>query len=87
MSGATDELTLVAAVQNLRDWPNLHLKGHPPQDRYACFKQKTSNQPTDKAATVNEVPKSHLTVVNRFSGKATLSVPFPEKPTFSTEST
>ncbi len=43
MSGATDEFTLAAAVQNLRRLANLHLKGHPPQDRYACFKQKPSN--------------------------------------------
>jgi hypothetical protein len=25
------------------DWPNLHLKARPPEDRDACFKQKTSN--------------------------------------------
>ncbi|NUT76882.1 hypothetical protein HNO86_17720 [Pseudomonas sp. C1C7] len=68
------------------DWPNLHLKGHPPQDRYACFKQKPSNQAINKAATVNEGPKSHLTVVNRFSDKAKLSATLPENPTFSTES-
>ncbi|WP_234231571.1 hypothetical protein, partial [Pseudomonas aeruginosa] len=41
---------------------------------------------TDKAATVNEVPKNHLTVVNRFFDEAKLSVTFPEKSTFSTES-
>jgi hypothetical protein len=34
----------------------------------------------------NEGPKSHLSVVNRFSDEAKLSVMFPEKSTFSTES-
>jgi hypothetical protein len=43
MSGATDEFTLAAAVQNYDGWPNLHLKGHLPRDRCACTKQKTSN--------------------------------------------
>ncbi|MDF5895174.1 hypothetical protein P4A93_26550, partial [Pseudomonas syringae pv. syringae] len=41
---------------------------------------------TDKAATVNEVPKNHLTVVNRFFDEAKLSVTFLEKSTFTTES-
>lgn len=41
------------------DWPNLHIKDHLLRDRCVCFNQKTSNQPTDKAATVNAEPKSH----------------------------
>jgi hypothetical protein len=50
ISGATDEFTLTDAVQNLRRWPNLPLKGHRSRDRCICTRQKTSNQSNSRAA-------------------------------------
>ena len=43
LTGATDEFTLAATVQNLRRMASFCLKGHRSRDRYACGEQKPSN--------------------------------------------
>jgi len=45
MRGATDEFTLAAGYRTCADWGNLHLKGRPPQDRYAVSSKSPQFNP------------------------------------------